>query len=147
MFANSASALDFQERYEENAKQELATGALSLETWIVLQRCWSEKTFGPAYRRGPLGPTKHLLKEVRDEVIPLLESLDTSKAQVTEELIDCIFLIFDAAWRAGLSAMDIRKALTAKLVKNRQRTWPDWRTADPKAAVEHDRSKDTKETK
>ena len=32
--------------------------------------------------------------------------------------------------------------MTAKQVKNEARTWPDWRTADPNKAIEHDRSKD-----
>jgi hypothetical protein len=29
-----------------------------------------------------------------------------------------------------------------KLRRNRQRTWPDWRTQSPDKAIEHDRTKD-----
>lgn len=36
-------------------------------------------------------------------------------------------------------------AIVAKQTKNEGRVWPDWRTADPNAAIEHDRSHDTQD--
>jgi hypothetical protein len=35
---------------------------------------------------------------------------------------------------------DIIDAVHAKLARNEKRTWPDWRTAEPGKAIEHDRS-------
>ena len=34
----------------------------------------------------------------------------------------------------------IAAAIVAKQTKNELRKWPDWRTADPNKAIEHDRS-------
>ena len=57
------------------------------------------------------------------------------------EWIDIVLLALDGAWRAGYSPATIAEALEAKQSKNENREWPDWRTADPNKAIEHDRSK------
>lgn len=40
---------------------------------------------------------------------------------------------------SGASPEDIAAAIEAKQARNESRTWPDWRTADPNKAIEHDR--------
>lgn len=98
------------------------------------QREWSTKTFGPGLR---LGVIDHLRKEL-DEVAE--DPTDLS------EWVDVIILGFDGAWRAGHEPQAIIDAIKAKQARNEARTWPDWRTADPDKAIEHDRSMDTRST-
>jgi hypothetical protein len=85
------------------------------------QAKWSRKTFGSDEVRGPLGPLKHLAKEVA-EVIAELEK-DADDAEVVMELADCQFLIFDAARRFGLTHGTLFAACFAKLEINRNRQW------------------------
>lgn len=94
---------------------------------------WSEETFGPSSHRGPIGPLRHLEKEA---VEAYLEE-DNSKQK--EEIADCLFLVFDAARRAGMSYSQLTKACMAKLRKNKERTWPDWRNLPADMAIEHHR--------
>jgi hypothetical protein len=95
------------------------------------QRAFSLRAFGPGART--LGVTDHIRKEL-DEIV--------ANPGDIEEWIDVVMLAFDGAWRSGFEPWQIASALTAKLAKNEARTWPDWRTADPNKAIEHDRSKD-----
>lgn len=93
------------------------------------QHEWSERTFGPGHRTA--GVLDHIRKELKEiEAEPLELS----------EWIDVVILVLDGAWRAGYSPEDIAFALIEKQAKNEQRTWPDWRTAPPDKAIEHDRS-------
>ena len=55
------------------------------------------------------------------------------------EWIDVVILAFDGAWRTGATPEQIVRALIAKQYKNETRKWPDWRTADPSKAIEHER--------
>ena len=98
------------------------------------QREWSTKTFGPGLR---LGVIDHLRKEL-DEVAE--DPTDLS------EWVDVIILAFDGAWRSGASPEEIIEAIVAKQTKNEGRRWPDWRTAAPGKAIEHDRSTVTQRT-
>jgi hypothetical protein len=93
------------------------------------QRQFSERTFGPGRRTQ--GVSDHIRKEL-DEI-----ARDPDDAL---EWIDVVILGLDGAWRAGLSPEDIIAAIEAKQAKNERRAWPDWRTADPNRAIEHDRS-------
>ncbi|WP_206515878.1 dATP/dGTP pyrophosphohydrolase domain-containing protein [Xanthomonas arboricola] len=93
------------------------------------QRAWSERTFGPGDRAA--GVVDHIRKELRE-----IESDPGDLA----EWIDVAILALDGAWRSGASAEQIIAALVAKQTRNEGRTWPDWRTADPNKAIEHDRS-------
>ena len=78
---------------------------------------WSQATFGSDQDRGPRGPLKHLLKEAQ-------EALDApTVAARREEIVDCQFLVFDAARREGMTLTELFAGCMAKLVKNRQRTW------------------------
>lgn len=79
---------------------------------------WSEETFGPRKERGPIGPLRHLEKEAKEAY----DETDADKQK--EEIADCIFLVFDAAMRAGMSRRDVVNVCNAKLVKNKTRTWP-----------------------
>lgn len=139
MFNVSANAIDQWDKVLENAEAEMKTGCLSFETFILLQRLWSARTFGPLSHRGPLGPLKHLKKEV-DEAVEAFTSVGCPHNRLVEEYADLFFLVVDAVWRSGISPVEFRQALTAKLDKNRRRTWPDWTTKDANDAIEHDRS-------
>lgn len=50
---------------------------------------------------------------------------------------DVASLALDGAWRAGHTAEQVAAGLGDKLTKNEGRDWPDWRTADPDKAIEH----------
>jgi hypothetical protein len=60
-----------------------------------------------------------------------------------KEWIDVTILALDGAWRSGASPAEIVAAIVAKQTKNEGRVWPDWRTADPNKAIEHDRAHDS----
>lgn len=90
---------------------------------------WSDKTFGTKEERGPLGPLKHLRKEV-DEVIKDIEA----ENDPLEELADCLILLLDATRRSDFLARQLLEAAYIKMEKNRQRKWPK-PTAD--GPVEH----------
>jgi NTP pyrophosphatase (non-canonical NTP hydrolase) len=107
---------------------------ISLGEFANAQKDWSEKTFGPAEHRGPLGPLKHLAKEA----VESQEAIGSD--HLLEELADCLFLLIDAAWRSGYWTDDLLGAAYLKLEKNKERTWPDWRKADANAPIEHVRS-------
>lgn len=148
-------ALVYVADFDRNANHELETGALSMETFWVLRNQWSERTFGSVATRGPLGPLKHLAKET-SECIAAVEKLhdmldDSGKpvvdtnvalrasAELRDEIADLLFLVFDVAHRCGLSYTQLRRAVTAKLVKNRARKWGPASSTD---AVEHIRESD-----
>lgn len=93
------------------------------------QRQFSERTFGPGVRTQ--GVCDHIRKELAE-----IEADPADKA----EWCDVIILAFDGAWRAGYSPAELIDAIVAKQTRNEGRVWPDWRTADPDKAIEHDRS-------
>lgn len=95
------------------------------------QCAFSERTFGPGAR------TKGVIDHIRKE----LAEIEADPADISE-WVDVIILAFDGAWRAGWNPHDIVAVLVAKQTKNEARAWPDWRTADPDKAIEHDRSRD-----
>jgi hypothetical protein len=90
------------------------------------QRDWSRRTLGPGART--TGIIDHILKELKE--------IEADPVDL-KEWIDVVILAFDGAWRAGWSPEAIAAALAAKQIRNEQRQWPDWRTADPDKAVEH----------
>ena len=65
---------------------------------------WSIATFGPVDERGPMGPVLHLKEEV-DEALEHLNNSPYDKSKFVEELVDCLFLIEDAAMRVGCRIM------------------------------------------
>lgn len=97
---------------------------------LIRQREFSLRVFGPGAR------TKGVLDHIRKE----LNEIEADPTDVSE-WIDVVILALDGAWRAGFSPVEIIAALVAKQQKNENRTWPDWRSAPPDQAIEHDRSK------
>jgi hypothetical protein len=95
------------------------------------QREFSAKTWGPD--AGAKGVVDHIRSE-------LLE-VEKNPAGL-EEWIDVAILALDGAWRAGYSPDQIIAQFVGKQDQNEARTWPDWRTADPEKAIEHERTKD-----
>lgn len=99
------------------------------ETHLRRQAAWSEQTCGPGPRT--TGIVDHIRKE--------LAEIEADPTDV-REWIDVVILALDGAWRCGATPEEIVAALAAKQARNEARTWPDWRTADPNKAIEHDRS-------
>ena len=99
------------------------------ESHLQRQRGWSEKTFGPGNRTA--GVVDHIRRELAE-----IEA----KPHDLSEWIDVVILGLDGAWRAGFTPQQIIAALVAKQTKNESRSWPDWRTAPPDKAIEHERS-------
>lgn len=96
---------------------------------IERQQRFSIKTFGPGHRtKGVCDHIRKELNEVEKEPLDL------------EEWIDVIMLGLDGAWRTGYPPEQIAEMLETKLAKNETRSWPDWRTADPDKAIEHNRT-------
>lgn len=144
--------------HRDDAERALEVGCLSLEQFVLLQQAWSGDAFGPSPPRGPVGPLKHLAKEVPEALEAWAEVerrqalcaaapddrvaadyLEHARQRFLTELVDCQFLIFDAVWRAAFGSTELRQALGKKLQINRQRSWPKMA---PDQAVEHDRSGD-----
>ena len=96
------------------------------------QAKWSEETFGPDDVRGPLGALRHLKKEAQEAA----DAVD-DKVALVKELSDILILFLDARRRAGFSLLEIIQAAQAKMVENKARQWPDWRTADGTQPIEH----------
>lgn len=95
---------------------------------LTRQRTFSERVFGPGPR------TKGIISHIRKE----LEEIE-AKPDDLGEWIDVAILALDGAWRAGHDPQAIIDAIVAKQERNERRVWPDWRTASPDEAIEHDR--------
>ena len=88
---------------------------MDLDNWMIKQKLFSEKTFGPGARVE--GLLKHIEKEV-EEV--------RKKPQDIYEWIDIAILALDGAWRAGYTPEQVSSALKAKQKENiYRRRWPD----------------------
>lgn len=105
------------------------TYMVALPDIVARQIEWSLKTFGPGRR------TQGLLDHLQKELAEIAAAPTDLK-----EWVDVIILAMDGAWRAGHTPMDIARALIEKQEENRNRQWPDWRTAEPGKAIEHIRS-------
>jgi hypothetical protein len=92
---------------------------------------WSQQTFGADSDRGPIGPLKHLEKEAR-------EAYEAAPENRALEIVDCLFLSFDAARRHGLTLGGLIELCFTKLAINRSREWP--KNLPPDSAVEHYRT-------
>lgn len=92
------------------------------------QAIWSQKTFGTDAERGPVGPLKHLIKEVQ-------ECLANPKDPM--EYADLLILVADASRRAGLTPWDLLRCARAKMRENKEREWPEPSPDKNDEAVEH----------
>lgn len=90
---------------------------------------WSRDQFGHDLARGPQGPLAHLLKEVRDELIPAPFDQD--------EYADALLLILDASRRAGITSDMLIFLASRKLEVNKKR---QWQSPNEDGSVEHVRS-------
>jgi hypothetical protein len=99
------------------------------EAHLARQAAFSARTFGPGAR------TEGICDHIRKELLEVAAAPGDLK-----EWIDVAILALDGAWRCGATPAQIIGALEAKQSKNEGRAWPDWRTADPAKAIEHDRS-------
>jgi len=107
---------------------------MNLEEHLLRQLNWSRGTLGPGTRRE--GLIDHITKELQE----IREGDGDPK-----EWIDIIILGFDGLLRQlksdGLSHEYAAKyacsLLDEKQTKNENRKWPDWRTANPRKAIEH----------
>ncbi len=75
---------------------------------------WSTATFGTTAERGPLGPLKHLAKEVVE--------VQADPTDITE-FADIGLLWFDSARRAGFAYDQLIQAMWTKLAVNKTRQW------------------------
>ena len=107
----------------------------SLEHILETQAAWSRANFGPGQRQE--GVLDHISKEIKE----VRESNGDPY-----EWIDLVILSFDGLLRQlqheslispKAAAEKAVKMLLAKHQVNHMRDWPDWRTADPNKAIEH----------
>jgi hypothetical protein len=119
--------------YDSALREQIAEAkepqALDLIQHLHRQRAFSLKTFGPGAR------TKGVIDHIRKELAEI-----EADPHDLYEWVDLILLSLDGAWRAGHDPEDIAKAIDTKQTRNEARKWPDWRTADPDKAIEHDRT-------
>jgi hypothetical protein len=100
-----------------------------LLAFIQRQKEFSLKAFGPAGRA--VGILNHVKKEI--------EEIEQDPEDAIE-WVDVILLSLDRLWRMGYEPSEIAELLQAKLMKNENRTWPDWRKMTENDAIEHDRT-------
>ncbi len=75
---------------------------------------WAQKTFGSDAERGPIGPLKHLHKEVDEALADPTDKM---------EYVDCMFLVWDAARRAKVPLEDLIELGWRKLAILKTRTY------------------------
>lgn len=104
---------------------------------------WSQATFGLDKDRGPIGPLKHLIKEVNETLLEIERYSNTQSEEhlekMKEEFADCLFLVFDATRRAGFTYNELLYAAFKKLEKNKRRVWNKPTSDEP---VEHIRTEE-----
>lgn len=131
----SAENTDARRTFEEDGYTASTENAqpFSLADHLRRQRAFSLKTFGPGQRCK--GVVDHIRKELNE-----IEADPEGKGEL--EWIDVIILGFDGALRddPDRPVEEIIARMVAKQTKNEGRNWPDWRTADPNKAIEHDRT-------
>lgn len=99
---------------------------MNLIDHLKRQMAFSKKTFGPGTRAS--GIVDHIRKE--------LTEIEADPGDL-EEWVDVILLALDGAWRTGATPEQVATAIDAKMTKNENRTWPDWREVGQGKAIEH----------
>lgn len=98
------------------------------------QSIWSQATFGSDTVRGPIGPLKHLEKEVKEAYEAAQEikaceigisdfTYDKAKEAFQVELADCLLLLLDSMRRGKVKLMDLIRTARKKLEVNKSRKW------------------------
>lgn len=93
---------------------------------------WAQATFGSDQERGPIGPLKHLIKEVQ-------ETMEDPSNIV--EWADCMIILFDGCRRAGHTFRDLVGAMRGKHQVNVTRKWPKADSGNPEP-IEHVREEE-----
>lgn len=122
---------DFKLACDAMVEVRMKALADGLATFWTEQAEWSQATFGADNERGPIGPLKHLAKEVAEVMQDPTDLM---------EFVDCLFLIFDSTRRAGFTFEELRKAAWEKLAINKARKWQTPPKGDE--AIEHVRDDD-----
>lgn len=118
-----------------------------LSAHLTRQMVFSKATFGPGPRTE--GVLEHIAKELEEVRSDALAGEDTAP-----EWVDIVILALDGLTRAiyshdgyripaELAAERACRMILLKQGVNERRTWPDWRTAEPGKAIEHDRTGET----
>ena len=120
-----------RELYNWCRDQERSAGK-TMEQFHAEQAAWSQSTFGSDADRGPIGPMKHLAREVLTEMLGIPREDVTAilqKAKHGDGLSDVVehadlqFLVFDSSRRAGFTFKDLLEACFKKLEVNKARQW------------------------
>lgn len=116
---------------------------MDLKQHLIRQMAFSHATFGPGTR------TDGVIDHIQKELVEVAES-----GGHPNEWVDVVILALDGMTRSvaftdGATRQDpdwvadfVCRRLIAKQTQNETRIWPDWRTAAPGKAIEHDRSAD-----
>lgn len=116
---------------------------LDLEQHLIRQMAFSHATYGPGERTA--GVIDHIRKE--------LVEVETAGGD-SAEWVDVVILALDGLTRrlafvGGRDRLDPEivarlccRMIAEKQARNEARVWPDWRTATPGKAIEHDRSEE-----
>lgn len=119
---------------EEASRRLRATlNSFDLHEHLHRQREFSERTFGPGERLAGV------IDRIRKELVEV-EKAAADGDPTLPEWVDVIILALDGAWRSGATPQAIAAAIADKQARNEARRWPDWRSADPGKAIEHDRA-------
>lgn len=111
--------MPISEAEHKAAKEQQILGA-ALSELAKDQSEWSQATFGKDSDRGPIGALRHLAKEAEEAI----DAIPYGYQSLRTELADCLLLILDAARRSGVLPIALIAAAQAKMVVNRERTWP-----------------------
>ena len=84
---------------------------------------WSQATFGNV---GPVGPLKHLRREVLEAI---------AKPHDLIEWADMQFLLWDAQRRASITDEQITQSMIEKLAINKARQWPAPKDGEPRLHI------------
>jgi hypothetical protein len=123
---HTPTSTDLAHNSEVQVRMMARGSPFDLLTFLRAQRQFSERTFGPGPRAA--GIVDHIIRELKE--------IEADPNDISE-WIDVVILALDGAWRQGFSPEQIIHALANKTVKNFDRKWPDWRTAETGKAIEH----------
>ncbi|MDR1762331.1 MAG: DUF550 domain-containing protein [Dysgonamonadaceae bacterium] len=81
---------------------------------------WAENVFT---KQTVLGKAAHLNEEVAELTAAL--KADPASDAAKEELADCFILLYNIAFRMGMSVGDVIQAINMKMDKNEKRKWAE----------------------
>jgi hypothetical protein len=125
------------EIYPQNRRENM-----DLKQHLIRQMAFSHATFGPGTRAE--GIMDHLKKEIEE----VKQALPEGAQVAASEWVDLVILSLDGLTRQlaycngerrdpDAVAEDACNMIVGKQTRNEARSWPDWRTADHRKAIEH----------